>query len=103
MAANIITVEDLEKFKEELLEELKKLLSERQSHPVRKWLKSHEVMQLLMVSPGTLQNLRANGTLPFTKVGGTIFYDNNDIQKMLEEHKHNRDLYHRKDDPWRHI
>jgi hypothetical protein len=82
MAINIITLEDLEKFKEELLEEFKKLLSERQATPNRKWLKSHQVMKMLMISPGTLQNLRANGTLPFTKVEGTIFYDNNDIQKI---------------------
>jgi isocitrate dehydrogenase kinase/phosphatase len=39
------------------------------------------------VSPGTLQNLRVNGTLPFTKIGGVIFYDYDDIQRMLEENK----------------
>jgi DNA-directed RNA polymerase subunit F len=101
MAANIITTEDLEKFKEELLEELKKLLPEGTTH--KKWLKSHQVMKMLSVSPGTLQNLRVNGTLPFTKVGGIIFYDYDDIQKVLEEHKRNRDIFNKKDDPWRNI
>ncbi|NJN27766.1 MAG: helix-turn-helix domain-containing protein [Cyclobacteriaceae bacterium] len=103
MAANIITVEDLERFKEELLEEFKKLLSQRQTTPARKWLKSHEVMKLLLVSPGTLQNLRANGTLPFTKIGGAIFYNYDDIQQLLEKHKQNRDIFNKKDDPWRHV
>ncbi len=89
MAANIVTVEDLEVFKEELLTEIQKLLSRRQTTPARKWLKSHEVRRLLMLSPGTLQNLRVNGTLPFTKIGGVIFYDYDDIQKMIEENKRN--------------
>jgi hypothetical protein len=88
MTANIVTIEDLQNFKKELLEEIKKLLIERSSlTPVRKWLKSHEVRRLLTISPGTLQHLRVNGTLPFTKIGGVIFYDHDDVQKMLEGHK----------------
>src|SRR3990170_4214155 len=88
MAANIITQEDLQAFKAELLEELKNLLSNNRPATTRKWLKSHEVRRLLTISPGTLQNLRVNGTLPFTKIGGVIFYDYEDIKKMLEDNKH---------------
>lgn len=87
MATTIITPEDLENFKVELLEEIQKLLAQRHTVPVRRWLKSHEVRRLLTISPGTLQNLRVNGTLPFTKIGGVIYYDYEDIQKMLEENK----------------
>lgn len=89
MAATIITLEDLQNFKQELLTEIQKLLSQRQTTPARRWLKSNEVRRLLLLSPGTLQNLRVNGTLPFTKIGGVIFYDYDDIQKMIEEHKRN--------------
>lgn len=92
MAATIITPEDLQNFKQELLSEIQKLLSQRQTTPARKWLKSNEVRRLLLVSPGTLQNLRVNGTLPYTKIGGVIFYDYDDIQKMIEEHKRNPHL-----------
>jgi hypothetical protein len=56
--------------------------------PAQKWLKSNQVRKMLLVSPGTLQNLRINGTLPYTKIGGVIFYDYEDIKKMLEKHKH---------------
>jgi hypothetical protein len=88
MIANLITLEDLQNFKKELIEEVKNLLTERATGtPARKWLKSHEVRRLLTLSPGTLQHLRINGTLPFTKVGGVIYYDQADIQKMLEERK----------------
>lgn len=89
MPANIVTVEDLQSFKKELLAEIQKLITQRHTTPARKWLKSHEVRRLLLVSPGTLQHLRLNGTLPFTKIGGVIFYDYDDIQKMLESNKKN--------------
>jgi len=89
MAATIITLEDLQNFKQELITELQKLLSQRQTTPARKWLKSNEVRRLLLLSPGTLQHLRVTGTLPFTKIGGVIFYDYDDIQKMIEGHKRN--------------
>ncbi len=89
MAANIVTLEDLHNFKQELIAEIQKLLSQRQTTPARKWLKSNEVRRLLLLSPGTLQNLRVNGTLPFTKIGGVIFYDYDDIQKMIEANKRN--------------
>lgn len=87
MAANIVTLEDLQSFKKELIEELKNVLAQRHTTPARRWLKSHEVRRLLTISPGTLQNLRVNGSLPFTKIGGVIYYDYEDIQNMLQEHK----------------
>lgn len=99
MAATIITPEDLQNFKQELLTEIQQLLSQKQTAPTRKWLKSNEVRRLLLVSPGTLQNLRVNGTLPFTKIGGVIFYDYDDIQKMIEEHKRNPHLIGKKPNP----
>lgn len=89
MVANIVTLEDLQSFKKELIEELRNMLSQRQTTPLRRWLKSHEVRRILTISPGTLQNLRVNGSLPFTKIGGVIYYDYEDIQKMLLEHKQN--------------
>ena len=51
----------------------------------KKWLKSPEVRELLSISTGTLQNLRINGTLPYTKIGGVIYYDYDEILKILEE------------------
>jgi len=92
MAAEIITTDDLITFKIELIKEFKKLLEEHSGNPAKKWLKSPDVRELLNISPGTLQNLRVNGTLPFTKIGGVIYYDYDDIQKMLLENKQQRSL-----------
>lgn len=87
MPTTIITTDDLREFKTELLEELKELLTEQNSGRLKKFLKSSEVMDMLQISPGTLQNLRINGTLPYMKVGGLIYYDAEEIQKVLMENR----------------
>lgn len=87
MPTSIITTEDLREFKMELLEEIKKLLSNQTGSGTKKWLKSTEVMELLKISPGTLQNFRINGTLPFTKIGGIIYYDSEEINRLLMTNK----------------
>ncbi|WP_341220529.1 helix-turn-helix domain-containing protein [Polaribacter atrinae] len=83
MPATIITSDDLREFKMELLDDIKNLLSKQGNGKLKKYLKSSEVMELLQVSPGTLQNLRINGTLPYTKVGGIIYYDTEEIQNVM--------------------
>lgn len=88
MATEIITVEDLQIFKSELISDIKELLKEQTGQPIKKWLKSYEVRKLLNISPGTLQNLRINGTLPYTKIGGVMYYDYADIQNMLQANKY---------------
>lgn len=84
MSANIITTEDLEEFKRALLIEIKELLITHEKVGISHWIKSHEVMQKLDISPGTLQNFRINGTIPFTKLGGIIFYNEEKINEILE-------------------
>lgn len=69
----------------ELLEEIKKLLGTQSKGTSKQWLKSTEVMELLKISPGTLQNLRVNGTLPYSKIGGLIYYDATEINSLLEK------------------
>ncbi|SHE35382.1 Helix-turn-helix domain-containing protein [Mariniphaga anaerophila] len=85
MPTEIVTTDDLREFKLELIKEFKELLAVHHGQLSKKWIKSWEVRKLLGISPGTLQNLRVNGTLPFTKIGGVIFYDSEDIQKMMKE------------------
>jgi len=54
-------------------------------------LRSPEVREMLDISPGTLQNLRINGTLPYTKIGGVIYYAYEDIVKVLQANRvHNK-------------
>lgn len=82
MATEIITKEDLQEFRHQLLQDIKEIIG--QAPAQKEWLKSPEVRKLLKISPGTLQNLRINGTLRFTKIGSIIYYSQQDIQKLLE-------------------
>ncbi|MGO1245699.1 MAG: helix-turn-helix domain-containing protein [Sphingobacterium sp.] len=86
MNVELITRDDLERFKKELFEEIRKHSPHprRQEHEPRAWLKSYEVRKLLGISAGTLQNLRVNGTLPYKKIGGLMYYKYEDIQRLME-------------------
>ncbi len=91
MSTSIITTDDLRDFKMELLDDIKKLLAKHSNGSLKKYLKSSEVRTLLQISPGTLQNLRINGILPYTKMGGIIFYEAEEIQKVMTENRiHNK-------------
>ena len=83
-AIDLMTKEDLKVFKAELLEDIRQLLKPTLEQQ-KKWLKSYEVRKILGISPGTLQNLRINGTLNYTKIGGILYYKAEDISKLLEE------------------
>ncbi|MCU0440700.1 MAG: helix-turn-helix domain-containing protein [Raineya sp.] len=83
MEIAIITKTDLLQFKAELLSEIKEIV--KPDTEAKTWLKSAEVRKQLSVSPGTLQNLRINGTLNYTKVGGTFYYRSSDINRLMEE------------------
>jgi len=83
MPIELLTVNDLEKFKDELLHEIKNLIHAKTAVE-KKLLKTKEVCQILQKSPGTLQNLRKNKTLSFKKIGGTIYYRHEDIRQMLK-------------------
>ena len=85
-AHQLITLDDLEQFKEELFKELQTLIKPSIAQP-KKWMKSHEVQRYLKISPGTLQNLKATGVIPYTRIGGVHFYDIEDIQKLLQKGK----------------
>lgn len=86
MAISIITKEDLQLFKIELLEGIEILLKGKTTEQ-KLWLRSSEVKKLLNISSGTLQNLRINGTLSYSKIGGSLYYNYKDIQKLLTDKK----------------
>jgi hypothetical protein len=78
----------------QLMEELSKdftlikeyIMSVKQSKPSLNdaWMDGQEVMLLLKISKRTLQSMRDNGTLPFSRINGKFYYKIVDIQLMLE-------------------
>jgi len=53
--------------------------------PLEEWIDSQDVMQALHISPRTLQTLRSNGTLPYSRIGSKIYYRKQDIIKILSD------------------
>jgi len=89
-AHQLITSEDLIAFKQELLTEFEKLFKSYSTATQKRWLKAHQVRRFLNISIGTLQTLKSNGILPYTKIGGVHFFDYEDIQRILQEGKNVR-------------
>lgn len=86
MEIDMVTKKDLQQFKQEMLEEMRSILenNKAEAKDSRRWLRSAEVRKMLGISPGTLQNLRINGMLPYKKIGGSIYYSRADIERMME-------------------
>ncbi len=84
MNVELVTRQDLEEFKKELFEMLQKVTGQS-NFGEQKWMNNYQVKHMLKISPGTLQNLRVNGTLSYTKIGGIVFYKHDDILKLLED------------------
>lgn len=93
MHISIVTQEELLALKEDIIESLEvklnELLSTNSQTPEIVLLKSHQVQRLLGISPGTLQNMRVNRTIPFSKVGGIIFYEKHEILRLIQDNKMN--------------
>lgn len=78
-----VTLADLFQFKNQIVSEIRKIISDQAQPKVKKWLKSAEVKKLLDISYGTLHTLRAKGVLPYTEIGGVLYYDYDDINRLL--------------------
>ena len=85
MMLEFITKSDLENFKSDIIKEVASLINGKQEN--KKWLKSADVRKMLNISPGTLQHLRVSRVLPFTKIGGLVYYDYSEVLKVLDKNK----------------
>ena len=85
MAIEIVTKDDLEQFRVQLLNDIRQLISpSHEANLIKPWLKNSEVMKLLNISSNTIQRLRIAGKLHSSKVGGVHYYRYEDIEKLLK-------------------
>jgi|SRR5690606_14056087 len=49
------------------------------------WIDGQDVMQTLHISQRTLQSLRDNGVLPYSRINGKFYYKVSDLEKLLED------------------
>ena len=59
------------------------LCREQEDLGEKEWLDSDDVCRLLCISPRTLQTLRDNGTLAFTKIGNRTYYRPDDVERVV--------------------
>jgi len=85
--SQIVTLDDLEKFRVTLMMDFTKMMEGHLAKPPKRWLKSHEVKKMLQISYSTLQMLRNTGKIPYTRIGGLIYYDAAEIERILETEK----------------
>lgn len=84
MSVEIITREDLQAFRIQLVDDIKKMLSAIQpSKDKPEWIKSGEVRKILKISAGTLQNLRITDKLHPVKISGSWYYDLAEINTLF--------------------
>lgn len=54
------------------------------------WLTNKGAQKLLETSKATLARLRADGTLPYSKVGQSVYYSVDDVNALLESRRVHR-------------
>lgn len=86
MATEIITQEDLQNLREELILNLAKLIKEAKVGKPD-YLTQEEVLDMLKVSPNTLRGFRENYGLPYHRLGNKVYYTYSDVVRMMEKNK----------------
>lgn len=86
MTDEIVTKEDLQLFRIQLLDDIKRMLHPKEEKKeISEWLKSNEVRKLLKSSASTLQNLRISGKLHPIKIAGTWYYSRSDVMSLFDQ------------------
>lgn len=88
MEFKMISVEDWCALKTQIEQyntEVKQVIRNAINPLQEKWLDNQDACGVLKVSKRTLQNYRDNGTLPFSNLGGKIFYKAADIEAVLDD------------------
>ena len=72
----------LQEYLEMLEGHLKELITDSS-----KWLRTSEASEYLSISQSQLHKLKAEGIISCTKLGGTNYYDREEIDDLLEANK----------------
>lgn len=64
-------------------EKVEHLCREQEDLGEKEWLDSDDVCRLLCISPRTLQTMRENGTLAYTKISHKVYYRPEDVKAVF--------------------
>ena len=88
MSVEILTKEDLNNFKVELVNLITEIISKGQLQK-KEILSNEDVKDLLGISIGTLRKYRITGKISYTKIDGILYYKYEDVIKLIESNKFN--------------
>jgi hypothetical protein len=77
----------LSEFKDLVVKEIVAKLPRESGMQEYKLLKNKDLKKQLSISDSTIENLRNSGALNYTKVLGTYYYYQTDVNQMLENNK----------------
>ena len=64
-------------------EKVERFCREQEDLGEKEWLDSDDVCRLLCISPRTLQTMRENGTLAYTKISHKVYYRPEDVKAVF--------------------
>jgi hypothetical protein len=87
MAVEIVTKDDLQNFRLQLLDDMKTLLqrSKESSSGNVEGYKTANVRKILGCSVNKLVSLRVSKKIRTKKIGGTVYYNKEDVKRLVEE------------------
>jgi hypothetical protein len=87
MGVEIVTKEDLQAFRLQLLKDIQEMLRniKASSENDPGGYKTTHVRKILGCSVNKLVSLRTSGKIRVKKIGGTLYYNKEDIKRLLEE------------------
>lgn len=68
---------------EDFAKKEERLCREHEDLGEREWLDSDDVCRLLGISPRTLQTMRENGTLAYSKISHKVYYRPEDVKAVF--------------------
>lgn len=80
----ILTQEDLNIFKQQLLQEFQEILKTT-SEPDTPWIKARDARKMLSLSENSLKQLRIQKKLTRVKLGGSFYYSKQEILSLFNE------------------
>lgn len=88
MAEKIMTESDFIEFEKRLFRRIDELKNNSDDGIKRRWLKSKDVRKLLgNISAGKLQEMRIKGEIHYSRIGGMLLYDYDEIVQDIENNK----------------
>ena len=83
MSIEIVTIQDFNSFKEEVLKALKQSNTQNTQHP--KWVRGSKLQEMFEISASTLQTLKASGAITHSKLNGIVYFDSESVIANLNK------------------